>query len=76
MSGTGILWRKPTPLKWSQKEIITRNGIKVLSLGVGQQLRGRRNKEFRPSLIILDDIEPGDGCGRAEFLWWKLVVRR
>lgn len=23
-----------------------------------------------------DDIEPGDGCGRAEFLWWKLDEKK
>ena len=48
---------KPKPPRWTQREIITRNGVKVLSLGTGQQIRGRRNKEFRPSLIIFDDIE-------------------
>lgn len=49
--------QKPGPARWSQKEIITKNGVKVTALGVGQQIRGRLNKEHRPTLIILDDIE-------------------
>ena len=42
---------------WKEGEIITQNGVKVTALGAGQKIRGRRNKEARPSLIILDDIE-------------------
>ncbi|MDD5670047.1 MAG: phage terminase large subunit [Candidatus Omnitrophica bacterium] len=49
--------KKPGPERWRKNEIITRNGIKVLALSPGQQIRGRRNKEIRPSLIILDDVE-------------------
>lgn len=49
--------RKPMPPRWCRGEIITRNGINVLALSSGQQIRGRRNREARPSLIILDDVE-------------------
>ncbi len=52
--------RKPGPPRWKQNEIITRNDVKVTALGSGQQIRGRRHKQYRPSLIILDDIEGGD----------------
>ncbi|MDD5044188.1 MAG: phage terminase large subunit [Candidatus Omnitrophica bacterium] len=51
---------KLDPPRWTKKEILTSNKIKVIALGTGQQIRGRRNREFRPSLIILDDIESGD----------------
>lgn len=43
--------------RWKEGEIVTRNGVKVTALGAGQKIRGRRNQEARPSLIILDDIE-------------------
>ncbi len=49
--------QKPGPQRWRNNEIITRNGIKVVALGSNQQIRGRRNREERPSLIILDDFE-------------------
>ena len=43
--------------RWKEDEVITQNGVKITALGAGQKMRGRRNQEARPSLIILDDIE-------------------
>ena len=43
--------------RWRGNEIITHNGVKVMSLGVGQNIRGRRHIETRPDLFILDDVE-------------------
>ena len=57
---------KPGPPRWTQHEIVTRNKVKVIALGVGQQIRGRRNREFRPSLVILDDIETNEGLQSME----------
>lgn len=56
----------PKPPRWTKNDIVTRNGIKVLALGSGQQVRGRRNKESRPSLIILDDIEKDESLQNSE----------
>lgn len=42
---------------WSDDEIVTRTGIKVLARGRGQTIRGLKNGPHRPDLIILDDIE-------------------
>ena len=63
--------QKPTPPRWTRSEIITRNGIKVTALGAGQKIRGRRSREMRPSLIILDDIE-NDENTQSEDLRQKL----
>ncbi len=49
--------KKLGPPRWRSDEVITANLINVIALGTGQQIRGRRHKEFRPTLIILDDIE-------------------
>jgi len=43
--------------KWTQDEIITQNGIKVMALGSGQDLRGLKKYQDRPTLIILDDLD-------------------
>lgn len=51
------LGKKPEPLRWSMHEIITKNNIKVTALGVGQNIRGKRHNQHRPTLVILDDIE-------------------
>jgi len=47
----------PKPPKWTDVDVITRNGVRINGLSSLQQFRGKRFKEFRPSLIILDDIE-------------------
>ena len=49
--------RKPSPKRWREREILTRNGVRVTVLGAGQKLRGRKHGKDRPSLIILDDVE-------------------
>lgn len=43
--------------KWTESEFVTSNGIKVLGLGRGMAVRGLRYKQYRPDLVILDDIE-------------------
>jgi len=45
------------PKRWINDEIVMANGVKVIALGSGQKIRGRRSKQARPSLIILDDVE-------------------
>ena len=46
----------PNP-KWRKDEIILKNSVRILSAGTESELRGKRYKQYRPSLIILDDIE-------------------
>lgn len=46
----------PAP-RWRKDEIITRTGVKITALGSDTKIRGRRNQQHRPSLIILDDVE-------------------
>lgn len=49
--------RKPSPKRWREKEVRTRNDVLITVLGAGQRLRGRKHGKDRPSLIILDDVE-------------------
>jgi len=58
--------RSPRPPRWRHHEIITHNQVKVLSLGYGQNIRGRRHLESRPDLMILDDVESRDNTATAE----------
>jgi len=57
---------KPRPPRWTKNEIETRTGIKVVAIGVTESSRGIRYKEYRPSLIICDDLEKGDAFSSAE----------
>lgn len=43
--------------KWTQDEIITKNGVKITALGSGQDLRGLKKYQDRPTLIIFDDVD-------------------
>jgi hypothetical protein len=52
LSGKGPVWRAD--------EIITKNDIKLLALGTGSKIRGRRFGTYRPDLVICDDIENSD----------------
>ncbi|HVW09190.1 MAG TPA: hypothetical protein VHC90_11450 [Bryobacteraceae bacterium] len=43
--------------KWAGAEFVTSNKVKVLGRGRGSAARGLRYKQWRPDLVILDDIE-------------------
>jgi phage terminase large subunit-like protein len=47
---------KMSSAKWAEGEIIA-NGTMIKSLGAGMKVRGLKYKEFRPDLIICDDLE-------------------
>lgn len=42
---------------WGTKDFITQNGIRILAKSRGKQVRGIKHGPYRPSLVILDDIE-------------------
>lgn len=42
---------------WGDEEFITRNGIRVLARGSGQRVRGLVYRQYRPDLILVDDLE-------------------
>ncbi|MBF0388435.1 MAG: hypothetical protein HQL20_11420 [Candidatus Omnitrophica bacterium] len=45
------------PAKWKNGYAMTAGGIKVIATSVDSEIRGLRNRESRPSLVINDDIE-------------------
>ncbi|MDP8259541.1 MAG: phage terminase large subunit [Candidatus Gygaella obscura] len=54
------------PPRWTRNDVTTRNHIEILALGYGQQIRGRKHMNYRPSLIILDDLESGENTYSSE----------
>lgn len=46
--------------KWEDKDFATSTGIRVKARGVGQPFRGLRWRQYRPTLVICDDIEDED----------------
>lgn len=43
--------------KWTDSEFITSTNVKVIGIGSGKKIRGRKHRNWRPDLIILDDVE-------------------
>ncbi len=42
---------------WRSNVILTKNDVKVEAIGSGKKVRGRRHHNWRPDLIVLDDVE-------------------
>lgn len=55
-----------TQSTWTKNDIICRNGIRVRSIGAGNQIRGINYGPFRPSKIVLDDPEDIRSVDSAE----------
>lgn len=66
---------------WKSGSIVLTNGCRIDAVGSGQKLRGRRNYERRPDLILCDDIENDEGVRTAEQRqktadwFWKAVCK-
>ena len=66
---------------WKTGSIVLANGCRIDAVGSGQKLRGRRNYERRPDLILCDDIENDEGVRTAEQRqktadwFWKAVCK-
>ena len=48
---------------WSNAKIQTANKIQVVGKGAGQKLRGIKYRQFRPDVIIVDDLENDESVG-------------
>jgi len=51
---------------WREDVLLTSTNIKIEAIGSGKKIRGRRHKNWRPALIILDDIENDENVRTPE----------
>ena len=42
---------------WNMSDIVLSNDCRIQALGAGKRVRGRRYRQYRPDLIICDDLE-------------------
>lgn len=42
---------------WRSNVLVTKSNIKLEAIGSGKKIRGRKHRNWRPDLIILDDVE-------------------
>lgn len=52
--------------KWATDEFVTSSNIKVVGIGSGKKIRGRKHRNWRPDLIILDDIENDENVNTSD----------
>ena len=51
---------------WRENVIITSQGVRIDAIGAGQKIRGRKHKNWRPDLMVLDDIENDENVRTVE----------
>lgn len=51
---------------WRSGIILTKSDIKVEAIGSGKKIRGRKHRNWRPDLIVLDDIENDENVNTPE----------
>jgi predicted phage terminase large subunit-like protein len=65
--------------KWDVNDCRTNTGISIVARGAGQSMRGLRYRQYRPDLIILDDLENEESVDNPEtreklIKWFKGTV--
>ncbi len=51
---------------WRSNVLITKTNIKIEAIGSGKKIRGRKHRNWRPDLLILDDIENDENVRTPE----------
>lgn len=51
---------------WRSNVLLTKTNIKIEAIGSGKKIRGRKHKNWRPDLIVLDDIENDENVNTPE----------
>ena len=51
---------------WKTSVILLSNGVKIEAIGSGKKVRGRRHKQWRPDLIVCDDLENDENVNTPE----------
>ena len=51
---------------WTNSDIILKNDVRIQAFGAGKKIRGRRHRQWRPDLIIGDDLENDENIGSED----------
>lgn len=62
---------------WNENKIVLKNGVVIQALGARQSLRGTRHLQWRPDLVLGDDLEDEENAAteeaRQKMLRWLLA---
>lgn len=53
--------------KFSENNIVLANGVRIMGRSRGQKIRGLRHKQYRPTLVIIDDPEERERVQKKEY---------
>jgi hypothetical protein len=53
--------------EWTKTGLLLNNGVRILGLSRGQRIRGRRHRQHRPSIVIVDDPEEMEKVQKVEY---------
>lgn len=53
--------------EWTKTGLLLKNGVRVLGISRGQRIRGRRHRQNRPSVVIIDDPEESEKVEKKEY---------
>jgi predicted phage terminase large subunit-like protein len=65
-------WGQQSAKKWTNTEIELKDGSVIMCKGTGQQIRGIKHGNQRPTLLILDDPEDENNTKTAESMEFNL----
>lgn len=66
---------------WRNNVLLTKTNIKIEAIGSGKKIRGRKHRNWRPDLLILDDVENDDNVRTPDQRkkldnWFKKAVSK
>ena len=66
---------------WRSNVLVTKSNIKIEAIGSGKKIRGRKHRNWRPDLIVLDDVENDENVRTPEQRakldnWFKKAVSK
>lgn len=62
-----MIVNKASFTKFSETNILLANGCRIMGRSRGQKIRGLRHKQYRPSLVIGDDLEEAEKVEKKEY---------
>ena len=65
-------WGMQSAKKWTNQEVELKDGSLIICKGTGQQIRGIKHGNQRPTLLILDDPEDENNTKTAEAMEFNL----
>jgi predicted phage terminase large subunit-like protein len=65
--GNQISKQKGFMTKFAETNIVLKNGSRIMGRSRGQKIRGLRHRQFRPSLVVIDDPEEREKVQKKEY---------